>query len=190
MARAKYLSADRPDLMYAVQELCRGMAKPTRLHWHKLKRLGRCLVDHSRTLMKYEWQGDEPDIAGYSDSDWAGCRVTGKSTSGGPLMIGSHFRKGRARTQHQVTLSSAAAELVALVKCSTELLGARSLMRDLGMEKVGVVYADSSAAAAIAKRQSAGKLWHINISCLWIQEKQDTKQLELRKVLGTGTRPT
>ena len=40
-ARANYLVADRPDLIYAVKELCRGMAKPTELHWNKLKRLGR-----------------------------------------------------------------------------------------------------------------------------------------------------
>ena len=47
------------------------------------------------------------------------------------------------------------------------------------------MYGDSSAALAIAKRKGAGKLRHINISCLWIQEMQGTKQLELRKVLGT-----
>ena len=39
-ARANYLSADRPDLMYAVKELCRGMAKPTQWYWNKLKHLG------------------------------------------------------------------------------------------------------------------------------------------------------
>ena len=44
---------------------------------------------------------------------------------------------------------------------------------------------DSSAALAIAKRTGAGKLRHINISCLWIQDRQDSKQLELRRVLGT-----
>ena len=59
------------------------------------------------------------------------------------------------------------------------------MMKDLGVEKGGVVYADSSAALAVAKRKGAGKLRHINISCLWIQEIQGTKQLELRKVLGT-----
>ncbi len=100
-------------------------------------------------------------------------------------MIGGHFIKGWARTQNHVTLSSAEAELVALVKCSAELLGMRSLMRDFGVESTGVVYADSSAALAIAKRKGVGKLRHINISSLWIQEKQDLKELELRKVLGT-----
>ena len=59
------------------------------------------------------------------------------------------------------------------------------MMRDLEVEKSGVIYADSSAALAIAKRKGAGKLRHINISCLWIQERQGSKELELRKGLGT-----
>ena len=51
-ARANYLSADRPDLMYAVKELCRGMAKPTQWYWRKLKHLGRYLIGHGRTVLK------------------------------------------------------------------------------------------------------------------------------------------
>ena len=100
-------------------------------------------------------------------------------------MIGGNFLKGWSRTPNHVTLSSAEAELIALVKCSAELLGIRSAMSDFGAESNGVVYADSSAALAIANRKGAGKLRHINISTLWIQEKQDCHQLELRKVLGT-----
>ena len=138
-----------------------------------------------RTVMRYDWQGHEREVTGYSDSDWAGCRVTGKSTSGGALMIGGHFLKGWARTQNHVTMSSAEAELVALVKCTAELLGVRSMMRDWGQESNRVVYADSSAALAVAKRKGAGKLRHINVSSLWIQERQDREDLELRKVLGT-----
>ena len=134
------------------------MAKPTKMHWHKLKRLRRYLVENRRTVMKYEWQGHEREVTGYSDSDWAGCRVTGRSTSGGALMIGGHFLKGWSRTQNNVTCSSAEAELIALVKCSAELLGMRSAMKDWGVESSGVVYADSSAALAIANRRGAGKL--------------------------------
>ena len=61
----------------------------------------------------------------------------------------------------------------------------RSAMKDWGVESSGVVYADSSAALAIANRRGAGKLRHVNISALWIQEKQDLHQLEMRKILGT-----
>ena len=96
-ARANFLAADRPDLMYAVKELCRGMAKPTKGYWLKLKRLGRYLVENGRKVMRYAWHGHEHEVTGYSDSDWAGCRVTGKSTNGGALMIGGHFIKGWAR---------------------------------------------------------------------------------------------
>merc|ERR1711981_257418 len=100
--------------------------------WHRLKRLGRYLVGSGRAALKFDRQGHESEVTGYSDSDWAGCRVTGRSTSGGALMIGSHFIKGWSRTQNHVTLSSAEVELIALVKCSAELLGMRNVMRDWG----------------------------------------------------------
>ena len=184
-ARANYLSADRPDIMHAVKELCRGMTKPTKGHWLKLKRLGRYLIESGRTVMRYDWQGHEHEVTGYSDSDWAGCRVTRKSTSGGAIMIGGHFIKGWSRTQNHITLSSAEAELIALVKCAAELLGVRSMLRDFGVDSEGVIYADSSAALAIAKRKGAGRMRHVNINCLWIQRRLNEKDLELRKALGT-----
>ena len=100
-------------------------------------------------------------------------------------MIGGHFIKGWSRTPNHVTMSSAEAELVALVKCSAELLGVRSMLRDLGVDTSGVIYADSSAALAIAKRKGAGKLRHINVSSLWVQERQDRKDL-VQKGPGDG----
>ena len=93
MARANYLAADAPDLMFATKEVCRGMAKPTKQDWHKLQRLGRYLVGSGRTIIRYDWQGHEREITGYSDSDWAGCRLTRKSTSGDSLIISGHFLK-------------------------------------------------------------------------------------------------
>ena len=98
-ARANYLASDRTDLMYSVKEICRHMANPTVGALKKLKRLGKYLLGNARMTTRYEWQGEESEITGYSDSDWAGCRVTGKSTSGGVILIGSHFIKGWSRTR-------------------------------------------------------------------------------------------
>ena len=81
-------------------------------------------------------------------------------------MIGGHFIKGWSRTPNHVTQSSAEAQLFALVKCAADVLGIRSMLRDFGVESEGVIYADSSAALAIAKRKDAGKLRHVNINCL------------------------
>ena len=43
VARENYLAADRPDIMYAVKEICWEIAKPVRGDWQKLVRLGRYL---------------------------------------------------------------------------------------------------------------------------------------------------
>ena len=125
-------------------------------------------------------------MLGYSDSDWAGCRVTGKSTSGGVVMIGTHLIKVWSRTQNHVTLSSAEAELIALVKCTQECMGIQAMMRDWGRELSCTLYADSSAALAIAKRKGAGKLRRIHISALWVQFIQDREGTTFKHIDGTS----
>ena len=184
-ARLNYLAPDRPDIAYSVKELCRSMAIPTVGAWKKLKRVVRYLVGARRSVMVYPWQGAEVDVETYSDSDWAGCRRSGKSTSGGAVTIGEHFIKGWSSTQTGIALSSAEAELIAMTKATAETMGVVSMIQDLGCNVKGIVYADSSAALAIADRKGSGKLRHINIRQLWIQEKQRKDEIELRKIKGT-----
>ena len=112
--------------------------------------------------------------------------VTGKSTSGGVILIGSHFIKGWSRTQNHVTMSSAEADVSALVKCTAECMGVQSMYKDWGTDMKGTLYVDSSAALAIAKRKGAGKLRHMNVSALWIQDVQDRDGATYMKVLGTA----
>ena len=83
-------------------------------------------------MWEYHWQagGDGIPPSGYSDSDWAGDRKTGKSTSGGVVMRGLHLIKSWSRTQDAITLSSAEAELVALGKLAMEILGVRSMSEE------------------------------------------------------------
>ena len=100
------------------------------------------------------------------------------------MTIGEHFIKGWSATQASITLSSAEAELVAMTKAAAETLGIINMTRGLGYNMKGVVYADSSAALAIADRKGSGKFRHINIRMLWIQEKQQRCDIELRKVDG------
>ena len=49
----------------------------------------------------------------------------------------------------------------------------------------GTIYADSSAALAIAKRKGAGKLRHIHINSPWVQERQAVGDIAFAKILGT-----
>ena len=99
-------------------------------------------------------------------------------------MIGEHFIKGWSKTQQSITLSSGEAELVAMCKLAAEMIGIGSLIMDLGRSVKSTMYADSSAAIAIAKRRGSGKLRYINVGLLWIQEKVENEELAVNKVKG------
>ena len=100
-------------------------------------------------------------------------------------MIGSHCIKSWSSTQKSISLSSAEAELVAAVKMSTELLGMQQLMEEWGIHKKCDVYVDSSAALGVVNRKGNGKLRHIKIGMLWIQEKRETGEIDFKKIAGT-----
>ena len=61
-ARLNYLAADRSDIAFSVKEVCRGMAKPTKGDWKKLKRLVRYLIEARRSVYRYLWQGRSGDL--------------------------------------------------------------------------------------------------------------------------------
>ena len=184
-ARANYLATDRPDIQFSTKEVCRGMAKPTEADKKRLKRLGKFLVGHPRVIQEFRWQGAVEEVSGYSDSDWAGCRRTAKSTSGGAMMVGEHCIKTWSTTQKNVTLSSGEAELVAAVKMCAEVLGIIQMAKDWGFEKEGRIYVDSTAAIGVVNRKGNGRLRHVKVGMLWIQEKVEEGELSVRKVGGT-----
>ena len=71
-----------------------------------------------------------------------------------------------------------------MCKLAAEMMGMGSLAADLGQDMTITMYADSSAAIAIAKRRGSGKLRHINIGLLWIQEKTEAEEVVIKKVKG------
>ena len=135
--------------------------------------------------MKFPWQVRQSLATSYTDSDWAGCRKTAKSTSGGIVTIGSHVIKSYSRQQKVIALSSAEAELYAMVAASAETLAVIAYATDLGMSISGEVYADSSAALGITQRIGIGKVRHLRTQGLWAQETRISGRLAYHKVLGT-----
>ena len=99
-------------------------------------------------------------------------------------MRGSHCIKTWAATQKNITLSSGEAELVAAVKMSCELIGMMQIAKDWGVVTAGSVHVDSSAALGVVKRKGSGKLRHIRVGQLWIQEKAEEGELTYTKVSG------
>ena len=120
-ARSNYLAADRPDCAFAAKEVCRWMSSPTELGLQDLKRMARFLVGKPRLVWHYHWQ-DVSHYDVYSDTDWAGCPRTRKSTSGGCVMVGTHLIKSWSSTQPGIALSSGEAEVVGVTRaCAVAL---------------------------------------------------------------------
>ena len=120
----------------------------------------------------------------FSDSNWAGCRRTASSTSGGVMMGGTHYLKSWSGTQKNVTLSSAEAELLVAVKASGEALGMLQLMSSVGVPMTASIMVDSSAALAVVARKGNGKLRHVRVGHLWVQQLAADGGLKYHKVNG------
>ena len=183
-ARANYLAQDRPDIQYAVKEIARRMAKPAGADWALLKRLARYLIGVPRAVVHYPWQDLPGKFDVFVDSDWAGCKATARSTSGGIAMMGWHSIKTWSTTQTVVALSSGEAELYSLTKGAAQTLGLIALAKDLGVTMDGTLHTDASAALGIVAREGLGKLRHVNVQYLWIQDRIRGGALTAQKVAG------
>ncbi len=182
-ARGNYLSADRVDCQFACKEICRWMAKPTAQSWKSLKRLCRYLAGSPRLVYVYRKQKvDCVDI--YTDTNWAGCPKTRKSTSGGAVLLGQHTIKHWSSTQTSVALSSGEAEFNGVVRGAGQGLGYQALLGDLGVSVPLRLWTDSGAAIGICSRQGLGKLRHLDAHMLWIQQAVRSGRVDLRKIDG------
>ena len=97
-------------------------------------------------------------------------------------MLGSHMIKSWATTQGVIALSSGEAEYYGIVKGTSVALGLRNMLDDLGMKVRIRVKTDASAAKGIASRRGAGKVRHIEVSQLWVQDKVAAGEVVLQKV--------
>ena len=178
------MAQDRSDIRFAVKELCRRMAKPRKIDMAAMKRLARYLLGCPRAISTFYKQGKEKYLVGWSDSDWAGCVETRKSISGGIIQLGSHVLKTWSSTQDVIALSSGEAEYYALVKTGSQCLGMKAMMADLGISSKLKIKTDASAAKGISMRKGLGKVRHIEVNQLWLQDKIYKGHIELEKVEG------
>ena len=185
VARANYLAQDRAEIQFSVKELARGMSAPTAEHWNALKRLARYLKAHPRVVTRFEYQEMPRELSIRVDSDWAGCAVTRKSTSGGTVQLGSHCLKAWSSTQSVVALSSGEAEYYAMVKGLCQAKGVQAAIGDLGVKSGVIMGTDSAAAIGIASRTGLGKTRHIAVQLLFIQQELKKGSFRLVKVNGT-----
>ncbi|GKF35624.1 hypothetical protein Tco_0112382 [Tanacetum coccineum] len=103
-----YLTSSRPDIVHATFLCARYQAKPTEKHLKEVKR-----------IFRYLWYTKDSgiELTGFSDADYAGCKDTFKSTSGGAQS--TPYPATRSNTQEQNTSLSATISIKEHVEMGT-----------------------------------------------------------------------
>jgi hypothetical protein len=109
----------------------RFQSDPRECHLVVVKRILRYLVAMPCFGIWYP-KGSTFDLIGYSDSDYAGCKVNRKSTSGTCQFLGRSLVSWSSKKQTSVALSTAEAKYVAAGQCCAQLLWMRQTLRDFG----------------------------------------------------------
>jgi hypothetical protein len=90
-------------------------------------------------------------LLGFSDADFAGCRVDRKSTSGTCQFLGSSLVSWSSHKQSSVAQSTIEAEYVVAASCCSQLLWITYTMSDFGEECSHVpLMCDSMSAISVA----------------------------------------
>ena len=136
----QWIVPTRPDMAFATKERARALASPTNADMTALRHL----VRYYRTTSDLELRiqpktrtrvpEGEPEllsVEAYSDSDWAGCCDTRRSTSGGMIYFEGAVLSFWSRTQTTIALSSCEAELYAINMATIEALSVKSTIEEL-----------------------------------------------------------
>jgi hypothetical protein len=147
----QYLTFTRPDITYAVQQLCLYMHAPREPHLAALKRLLRYL----RGTLGYGLllgRSSTAELVVYTDADWAGCPDTRRSTSGYAVFLGGNLVSWSSKRQPVVSRSSAEAEYRAVANGVAEAAWLRQLLAELHrpLARSTLVYCDNVSAVYLS----------------------------------------
>ena len=193
VARCLFLSQDRADITFIVNELCQKMSSPNQQTLAKLKRLASYLKRKRQWGQVFEYGKIAEELTVFTGSDWAGCKETRMSSS--VLMLGGHTMKAYTRKQKVIAKSSTEAELYAAALGASEAKGVQSMMYHLGFAVKPVLAIDAKATEHILHRQGIGKLKHLDVAYLWVQDEIRSQRLRVRRVRSEenvadlGTKP-
>jgi hypothetical protein len=119
-----YLCASMPDIMLSVCMCARFQAASKDCHLRVIKRIMRYLVLTPNLGFWYP-KGSCFELLGYSDADYAGCKVDRKSTYRTYQFFGQSLASWLSKKQNYIVLSTAEVEYVATGSYCAQLLWMR-----------------------------------------------------------------
>ncbi|KAJ9541276.1 hypothetical protein OSB04_027782 [Centaurea solstitialis] len=175
----QYLTFTRPDISYAVQQVCMHMHSPRSSHMNALKRILRYIkgtLSHGlylhRLPVKY--------LLSYTDADWAGCPDTRRSTSGYCVYLGDNLLSWSSKRQATLSRSSAEAEYRAVANVVSETCWLRNLLLELHHPPTHatLVYCDNVSAVYLSSNPVKHQCTkHIELGIHFVREQVNDKEL-------------
>ena len=169
-----YLSnKTRPDIAFAVGFCSRNLENPSKSDVNNVKRILRYLGATKNNGILYKKDGENGQLKAYSDSDFAGDKMTRKSTTGYVVFYASGPISWCSRKQPVVALSSTEAEFIAAAECVKELLYLKVLLETLISQSSNIfLNIDNQSAISIIKNaQFNRRSKHIDVRFHFIHEK-------------------
>nr|XP_020162313.1 uncharacterized mitochondrial protein AtMg00810-like [Aegilops tauschii subsp. strangulata] len=147
----QYLTLTRPEIQYAVQQVCLHMHAPRDVHWAAIKRILRYICGTMDLGVTLHASADTA-LTAYSDADWAGCPDTRCSTSGYCVYLGPSLISWSSKRQPTVSRSSAKSEYRAVANAVAECSWLRQLLQELScpVDRATVVYCDNVSAVYLS----------------------------------------
>ncbi|KAK1371557.1 hypothetical protein POM88_037649 [Heracleum sosnowskyi] len=159
-----YLTASRPDIMYATCLYTRFQANPRESHLIAVKRIFRYLKGTPSLGL---WYARESyfGLCGYSDADFEGYKIDMKSTSGSCQFLGGRLVSWFSKNQKSISTSTAEAEYIAAESCCAQIMWMRNQLLDYGMSYSKIpIYCENQSAIAMTGNPGQHSLTkHISI---------------------------
>jgi hypothetical protein len=142
----------------------RFQAYPKEAHLSVVKRILRYLK-HTPSIGLWYLKGATFDLVGYSDLDYAKCKVDRKSTSGGCHLLGRSLVSWTSKKQNSVALSTVEAEYTAAGVCCAQILYMKEILLDYSvvLEKVPLLCDNESVVKIANNRVQHSRTKHIDI---------------------------
>lgn len=180
-----YLMATRPDICSSVVSLSRHLENPTEAHMQAAKRVLRYLAGTTHKGVSFRKGHKDNKLVVFSDSDWAGCKETRRSTSGFLVYFAGGPISFKSKLQPTTALSSCEAEYVALTLAVKDILFMHQLFKELGVDIITptMMFGDNSAAIALAKNPvNHQRTKHIDIKHHFLREHIARETIKLAYV--------
>ena len=158
--------------MFASKTAMQHVSEPNVSMNARLQRLGRYYEGKPVLVWCYPLQELPKGIRMYGDGDWAPTtELLRRSTSGGAVRYVLHTWDCYSVTQATIALSSAETEFYATCSASARGLQCNVYLSETERRCELDVYSDSTAGRGMCQRTGVGKVRHLELRFLWIQER-------------------